>query len=239
VYRWDFRSGDLKRLASIPIPDQSTAQTTLSSLSRLYILTGTEPPMACEVQDPLGRGLTYGRSSTIRVLDLSDNGRIVSEMTGGFWGGVAPVFLPDNSTFFIRMWGGESDIGLWSLKDGSFVGGLAAPGFMGTLQDGPAGLAYHGPSHRLFVATCDEVVNVHVRDTASKKWIATLSTDFRGLPDSQIALSPDGRWVAIKVVKLTPKGGGQRGSTGQDRLLIFDLAGMNAVEKAAPDPDSP
>jgi hypothetical protein len=45
--------------------------------------------------------------------------------------------------------------------------------------------------------------------------------------------------VAIKVVKLTPKGGGQRGSTGQDRLLIFDLAGMNAVEKAAPDPDSP
>ena len=92
--------------------------------------------------------------TTLRIRDLTDNNRVVSSITGPFWGDAAPLFV-DSHKFFVRVWNDvEEDILLCSLDDGESIGGLKAPGGMGTQQRGPAGLAYHSPSRRLFVSTC-------------------------------------------------------------------------------------
>jgi hypothetical protein len=194
AYSWDIETGSLSLLRDFEVPVVQPKQPRRPRL--LYVVPGSTPPAAIEVPDQLSEGLSYGQPSTLVMRDLSEAGRAARSMTGPFWASVAPVFGPDGS-FFIRCWGGP-DIQLWSLSTGSAMGSLKAPGFMGTLQEGPSGVAYHGPSRRLFVATSNPDA-IHVRDVDAEAWIATLSFGFKGLPNSRIAVSPDGRWVAIQV----------------------------------------
>ncbi len=114
---------------------------------------------------------------------------------------------------------------------------MKSPGFMGTLQDGPAGLAFNTATGRLFVATSSDAV--YVRDTAKKNWIARLQYNLskQTLPDDHVVTSSDGRWVAIAVTDCAPRttspssvpGGPPAASTMQfvPHLLIFDLKSLN------------
>lgn len=127
-------------------------------------------------------GSAYGVVSDIIVRDLSD-GDEIGRLRGGFWGEAAPVAAADGQ-FYIRHWGGGADIGLWSIGDEEMLGDMDAPGFMGTLQHGPAGLAFDVERSRLFIATTNPHV-VHVRDTASKTWLPARSNDAGGEHDAR------------------------------------------------------
>src|SRR5262249_31407103 len=123
------------------------------------------------------------------------------------------------------------------IKERAMMSGFAAPGSMGTLQTGPAGLAVDEASNRLLVATSRPKA-VHVLDISKGEWIGVLQFGMDALPDDHIAVSPDGRWVVINVTEVLSKAQGARGGGAQDRarfknhILIFDLSSLERV----PDP---
>ncbi len=221
AFSWDVDTGELTRLADVPL--QAQGPTIGPPTRLLYMARAGASAVALEVPARIVNS-NYGAASTIRVRDLSDAGSVVREITDTFWGGVAPVFGVGGADFYIRGWGG-ADIMLWSVDRGVRISDVEAPGFMGTLQDGPAGLAYHAPTKRLFVATADHAV--HVREGDS--WVRTLDFGFDGLPDDYVAVSPDGRWVCIGVREviggLRPMNpaAGQPAPGFKTHLMVFDM----------------
>jgi hypothetical protein len=229
LYRWDIRASTLDALADIPVPDSVRSAGGVQTLVKrlLYLVPRSDPILAFEVQDGFGEALSYGHTSTIRVRDLGDEGRVVHELEYQFWSSVAPVFHPHGTSFYIRTWGSPKDMVLWSVDAWRVVDTLEAPGFMGTLQDGPAGLAYDEATNRLYVATTTPNA-VSVRDMSAGQWIAKLWFGFDGLPDDYIALSPDGHWAALAVTATGRFSASPAASRFTSHLVVFDLTAVES-----------
>lgn len=244
LYKWSIATGALEELADIPVPpprpptfNGKPVKGTRSSLPAgtpqpappdparlMYLVPGSL--LAFEVPDSHNEGgPQVGVDKAIRVRDLGAGGKVVREIAGRFFSKSAPVSLADGSAFYI---GSEGGIMRLSMKDDECAE-FKVNGFRGTLQDGPAGIAYQDATRRLFVATTSPHA-VHVRDVASGRWIATLGFGVEALPDDRIALSPDGRWLAIQasevlgnVTALPSNPAAARPFSITHHMFIFDL----------------
>lgn len=233
LYRWDLKTGQ-RTLVYQPAVVEFEPMDYRDILPALvYVVTSV-------VKEPGGAGVETGpliglervptrgwnTVSDMVVRDLSDGGREIRRMSGQFWGEVAPVIGSRSATFVIHESGDDisrnaADIGVWSIGEGKRIGGLLGPGQMHTMQFGPAGLALDEARNRLFVVTDGDPTAVHVIDTSSHRRTGELRLLGKSYPDGKIAISADGRWVAVACTTDV----GSR-TDFSSHMMIFDLKGL-------------